>query len=116
MVALIKEFDATDQPRYYDRSGKPIDMHQWAKWGEDVAYKRIRETTIGDYWISTVWLGLNHNFGSGPPLIFETMVFYRGESDSDIMDGGEWMDRYSTEAQAVKGHERMVEEVRKHLP
>lgn len=25
--------------------------------------------------LSTVWLGLDHSFGSGPPLIFETMLF-----------------------------------------
>lgn len=30
-----------------------------------------------DYWVSTVFLGLDHRHGDGPPLIFETMVFRR---------------------------------------
>lgn len=30
-----------------------------------------------DYWISTVFLGIDHSFGQGPPLVFETMVFRR---------------------------------------
>jgi hypothetical protein len=53
--------------------------------------------------VSTIWLGIDHNFsGTGPPLIFETMVFPPrswGELD---------MERYPAEAKALKGHEFMV--------
>lgn len=28
-----------------------------------------------DYRVSTVFLGIDHNWGEGPPLLFETMVF-----------------------------------------
>jgi hypothetical protein len=28
-----------------------------------------------DVRVSTVFLGLDHSFGTGPPLLFETMVF-----------------------------------------
>lgn len=118
---LIDEFDIGD--RYFDRSGKPlVNTVAWAKLAEDPKYKRVKQTLIVgkgyEYWISTVWLGLNHNFGLGPPLIFETMVFAKPDSMDDSMDvtDGEWMDRYSTEAQAVKGHKKMVERVLAHLP
>lgn len=30
-----------------------------------------------DYRVSTVFLGIDHNFDGGPPLLFETMVFRR---------------------------------------
>jgi hypothetical protein len=46
-----------------------------------------------------VWLGFDHGFG-GAPLIFETMIFgYDG-------DDQQW--RYSTEREALKGHDRAV--------
>jgi hypothetical protein len=47
---------------------------------DDVQHKRVNETTLPNgLWVSTVWLGLDHRHDdSGPPLIFESMVF-RGE-------------------------------------
>jgi hypothetical protein len=95
---------------YYDRQGNPLTDEEHlairvraSKSGEDV--KRVALDVLpGDVRISTVWLGLDHGWGGGPPLIFETLVF------GGPMDGE--MDRYSTEAQAVEGHARMVEAVR----
>lgn len=54
--------------------------------------------------MSTVWLGIDHSFGSGPPLIFETMVFSSKDDFHDLD-----CERYSTETQALAGHARMVE-------
>mgnify|MGYP001584230827 CR=1 FL=1 len=95
--------------RYYDRNGDPItDTLEWARLLEDITYQRVEETTLPDgTWISTVWLGLNHNYGDGPPLIFETVVFPK-KGDFNDRD----QDRYSTEAEAIAGHERMVEKYR----
>lgn len=90
----------------YDRQGKQItDLLQWAKLFERGDYKRVAVTTLPDgKWISTVWLGLDHSFGSGPPLIFETMVFPSKDDMGDLD-----CDRYSTEEEALEGHQRMVE-------
>ena len=77
---------------------------EWAK--QLKTERRVAETTLENgNWVSTVWLGLDHNFGmQGPPLIFETMVFPKE---------GEWGEldcrRYSTEEEALAGHEEMVE-------
>jgi hypothetical protein len=74
-------------------------------------YKRIGEDYVGDYCVSTVHLGLNHQFGEGPPLIFETMVFGAdGNEITSFMDL--YCDRYSTEAEARAGHERVVAAVK----
>lgn len=94
---------------YYDRQGNPIPLMEWAKRFEGsiedrMAMRCVAETTLPNgRWISTVWLGLDHSFGSGPPLIFETMVFPR-RGDYSELD----CDRYSTEAQALEGHTRMI--------
>src|SRR5258708_36842263 len=94
---------------YYDRQGRPMELMEWAKLHEDpenrMSYKRIAETTLPNgRWVSTVWLGIDHSFGGGPPLIFETMVFDTKETMKE-----EDCDRYSTEAEAIAGHARMCE-------
>lgn len=94
--------------RYYDRDGATIDVRVWATLFEDKEYRRVVQTTVVDaadpaktYDVSTIWLGLDHNWGSGAPLIFETMVFGDGADDMAI-------DRYSTEALAREGHTATV--------
>ena len=54
-------------------------------------------------WVSTVWLGLDHGFHGGKPIIFETMVFDKEGTGEDLDQ-----DRYTTEQQAREGHAAMV--------
>lgn len=77
----------------------PADLTTWARWYEK-ADRRVAHTDTGNERISTVFLGLNHSFGGGPPLLFETLVF------SGPLDGE--MDRYSTWIEAESGHAKMV--------
>lgn len=88
--------------RYYDRSGKPITGAQFR--ALKASQYRIALDTIGTSTVSTVWLGLDHAYGDGSPIIFETLVRSGPLSDE--------MERYSTEAEARAGHERMCERVR----
>lgn len=90
---------------FYNRDGEAIDMFQWSALLSNREYKRVAETTLPDgRWVSTVWLGLDHGYGAGSPLIFETMVF---RSKDDLEDLA--MDRYSTEDEAKTGHQEMVD-------
>ena len=71
------------------------------------AYKEDRAVAkdkIGDIEISTVFLGLDHQYGEGKPLLFETMVF-GGELDQE-------QERYSTWEEAEEGHKIMIEKVK----
>ena len=89
---------------YYDRQGNQISYKEYDEL-LNPTYKRVAETTLPNgLWISTVWMGLDHNWGAGPPLIFETMVFENGDMGADLN-----MARYATEEEAIKGHEEMVE-------
>jgi hypothetical protein len=54
--------------------------------------------------VSTVFLGIDHQYGGGPPLLFETMAF-------GLPDDDEICERYSTEQQAREGHTAVVVEV-----
>lgn len=100
-------------PSYYDVDGNPIDANRFAelKWepaGPITAYSRIGRDTIntpddGMVEVSTVWLGLDHQFGEGPPLIFETLIF-GGDRDGEVR-------RYSTKEEALAGHLHAVNEI-----
>ena len=88
---------------FYDRKGRPMELMEWARAFEDTD-RRIGNDTIDGQRVSTVWLGNDHSFGEGPPLIFETMIF-GGPHD-------QYCDRYSTEEAAVAGHARTVAAIR----
>ena len=67
--------------------------------------RRICRTILpGGKYVSTVFLGLDHAFDGGDPLLFETMVF-----SEETGLNGEDMDRYVTYEEAVQGHRDMVE-------
>ena len=53
---------------------EPCGMWEWAETMERKQHV-LRQTYIGDFLISTIFLGMDHSFGFGPPLLFETMVF-----------------------------------------
>jgi hypothetical protein len=78
------------------------DLMRWAAWYENSIDERVvAKTEIADgVMVSTVFLSLNHGYGSGPPILFETMVFY-GPLDSE-------MERCSTWAEAEAMHAKMV--------
>ena len=79
----------------------PVD--EWARWFE-TEDRTVAKTGDGDILISTVFLGLDHNFGLiGAPVLFETLVF------GGVLDGE--MDRYTTWEEAEAGHAHMVERV-----
>jgi hypothetical protein len=91
---------------YFDKDGAPMSRRLWAKRFEDMAYRRIGLENVGKYEVSTVWLGVNHNFAAElPPLIFETMVF---DVSGDRRFKDLYCERYSTEDQALAGHQAVV--------
>ncbi len=79
-------------------------LMEWGKMMENQNRIVKQETLPNGKFVSTVFLGIDHQFGNGPPLIFETMVFDNGRSGRD-----EDMERYTTWEQAEEGHKRMVE-------
>ena len=90
---------------YILKDKKPVlvDLMTWARQFDD-ANRIVEKTDIGTVFISTVFLGLDHNYGDeGPPILFETLVF------GGALDGE--MDRYATWDEAVVGHKEMVARV-----
>jgi hypothetical protein len=90
----------TDKYILEGKIAKPVDLNTWARWYEtaDRHVAKSGSNEKGKVFISTVFLGLDHSFGHGKPLLFETMIF-GGEHD-------QYQDRYSTWEEAVVGHGR----------
>lgn len=63
------------------------DLMEWALWYENLADRIVAKTHIGVLEVSTVFLGLDHNFsrylpgGDRTPILFETMIFNGDEDD-----------------------------------
>ena len=84
----------------------PATVREWSKWSEG-ADRKLWRTDVDDYTVSTVFLGLDHNFDEhGPPLIYETMVFPKGDWCE------RYCDRYSTYEEAMNGHQRVCDLLR----
>jgi len=52
--------------------------------------------------ISTVYLGTDHGYGSGPPVLWETMVFCEGDDD-------QYCERATSRSEALQVHKRFCE-------
>lgn len=70
--------------------------------------KAVRKTCVGEAHVSTVFLSINHNFGEGSPILFETMIFGG--------DSHKYQERYATWDEAVAGHDEAVAFLQSLLP
>ena len=97
-----------DRPHHYvlvEREPVPIDddeLFVWADWFGNAANRIVKQEEVGPYMVSTVFLGLDHNFlMEGPPVLFETMVFCDGADCN-------YQERCCTWAEAEAQHEAAV--------
>lgn len=76
-------------------------LMEWGEWfGKSPDYI-IEQTNVDGVKVSTVFLGIDHNFAfSGPPILFETMIF-GGEHD-------QYQDRCATYTEAKKMHTKAL--------
>lgn len=82
------------------------DLLTWGAWFEGRDNRRVAATKWRDVWISTVFLGLDHSFTGGTPILFETMIF-GGPADQH-----QW--RCATWAEAEAQHAHAVERAHAH--
>jgi hypothetical protein len=90
-----------------------VGLGDWAQWVESMGANRVvRQEHMQSFFVSTMFLGLDHRFGPGSPILFETMVF--AKTPTGVVDySGLYMDRYETYAQALEGHERAIEKIKR---
>lgn len=74
---------------------------EWEKGNPDA--RKLRRDEVGESRISTVFLGLDHSWGDEPPVLWETLVM--GGDNSD------YMERYTSEADAIAGHNSILKNI-----
>jgi hypothetical protein len=107
IVALMLEFgERTMSEFYYLNDDKSYRLATLIKWGEQFGSmdRHLGNDIVNGKWVSTVWLGLNHNLGEGAPHLFETMVFEKAIGSIEI-----FCERYSTWQEADEGHQRAIQ-------
>ncbi len=83
------------------------DIRVWSRWMETFDRRQVASTKVGSGSVSTVFLGMDHGWGSlndRAPIVFESLVF-GGPLDEEMV-------RYSTWCQAKAGHLEMVRRCR----
>lgn len=89
-----------------DQNHRPyvVSLLTWANWFESGdRFVARTKCSCDTCFVSTIFLGLDHSFGDGPPVLFETMVF------GGAMDG--YQDRYTTWERAELYHELVIGQV-----
>lgn len=91
-----------------DENGNPQickNIIEWAIWMEG-SNCVLATTKLHGIVVSTVFLGYDHSFVQGPPILFQTMVF--AGSLRDV-----YCDRYATKKEALEGHKKAVKWVKR---
>ena len=96
-----------------DDNGEPLlmdDLHVWARWLESHKSTTVLAQDMAAnedvvVLISTVFGGVDHNWGEGLPILWETMIF-GGPHDG-------YSERYTSRDEARIGHAEAVAMVRR---
>ena len=92
--------------RYILIGQTPVPEPSLSKWGEWMEHgdRVVAQTEIPGGMISTVFLGLDHQFSmnpAAPPMLFETMVFLDGEG-TDCERCATWLEAEMQHAATVQ--------------
>lgn len=83
-----------------NRNPVPVTFDEWLHHPNKM--QRVAASGVeGEIYVSTMFLGIDHRFDDGPPMIFETMIF-GGPHD-------QWQERCSTWTEAEEMHKRACE-------
>src|SRR5271157_2085879 len=83
-------------------------LEEWCStYDRDDTQRVVKQENVGKFWVSTVFLGIDHNFGfrDPTPILFETMIFDESPSEK-------WCQRYPTYQTALEGHNLIVEKLK----
>lgn len=92
-------------------------LMQWARWFEKPKNKRVKLTKVGPWQVSTIFMGLDHNFSmKGAPVLFETMIFASPGDPKMDTKFEQYQTRCSTYTEALKMHARGIEAAKAYGP
>lgn len=74
---------------------------------QDDAHRILAQDTVESIQISTVFCGINQNWGEGAPILFETMIFGLPEELQP-----QW--HFATWDEAIQQHQQLLESLKAH--
>jgi hypothetical protein len=89
-----------------DKSVQPCSLFEFTEQMQSPERRVAFDELEGVGFVSTIFLGLDHSFFKGPPLLFETMARIGDRWAEEVMR------RYSTYDEALAGHNELVAEHR----
>ena len=103
-----------------NRQPKEAELLEWAEWFETNKARISKQTREGKYFISSVFLGLDHNWGDGEPILWETMVFEDIEPVEEEIFGKKYtrthkdifQKRYHTEHKMLLQHNELIWDIK----
>ena len=93
-----------------DENNKPIKAttNEYVDWEENNPERRlVKQDRIGDIFVSTVFLGLDHSWRGNTPILWETMIF-GGDHD-------QYQERHTSYEDALEGHQTALNLINKKL-
>lgn len=84
-----------------------LDPIQWGQWME-THDRVVRQEEYKGFWVSTIFLGLDHSFSDSPPVVFETMIFPSKKKLLEL-----WCRRACTWGEALGHHMEAKREIDK---
>lgn len=100
-------FPLTGTDKYIlDENGEPVpefNIFKWSNWFHFAKNRQVCRHNLGRVDISTVFLGMDHGWGRGLPVLWETMVF-GGQYDG-------YTARYTSKYGAKHGHQIILKMV-----
>lgn len=86
----------------------PCSLQEWHKlFDEERETKKIvKQECIGNYFVSTIFVGIDHSPFADCFHVFETMVFDKTKNSNEI-----YCDRCGTYSEALEEHERAIKHV-----
>lgn len=95
---------------------------EWGTWLENDNSRFLKRTDIGNYYVSTVFLGLDYSFRGDVPVLCETMTFNKEKEEIKLWEKeykinkecevAGTFERYTSKEDALKGHDAIVELVK----
>lgn len=108
-----------------DEKGDPKvepDLLTWARWFETAPERIIKQTEVKGIKISSIFLGLDHNFGNDENelILWETMAWDNNVEKEIEWFGGKkktvhpdiFQSRYSSKVSMLAEHDRLVENIK----
>jgi len=96
-----------------DGSIEIVSLMEWAKWFEESKDRFVKQDKVNGFFVSTVFLGLDHNFtDSGAPILFETMVFDENRKNDYGSHPDIYSERFRTKEEAILNHDKLVADLK----